>query len=68
MDKRKDRKGRYQATLRRAVLDNRDAIYEALTQHDHNCMAGDFAGYLLAEAGWNWHEFVDMYQAGELDD
>ena len=59
--------GRYRLALSTAILDHKDAVFEALALHDHGCLSNELAEFLLAEAHWDRDEFQADYLAGRLD-
>jgi len=59
---------RYQRALHQALIDNRDAVFEALTNEKLPALDLELAKFLLNEAGWDKYDFMISYVMGELDD
>lgn len=67
MRKHRRQSALYGKILREAIFDNQDAIYEALVLHDVDCLASDFATFLLDEIGLTSQGFIDYYEREVLN-
>lgn len=62
MTEHSERSPQYREILKQAIVEHRDAVYEAIVLHDATCLAGSFGRFLVEEAGWEVGAFTRWYE------